>query len=110
MKKSDEERDEVGEKEWKKVSGSMMVYYFELGRKCEEQLGRRRERKNTVQWGTEMNRLNVWIYHNFQQHSLLLTFWEACLIQNLCYEAHNHFVPPWTLYTNCDSPRTPPCG
>ena len=33
---------------------------FVLGRKSEEQRGRRkRERKNTVEWGTEMNRLNV---------------------------------------------------
>ena len=38
--------------------GSMRVYDFGLGRKSEEQRGRRRERKNTENWGTEMNRLN----------------------------------------------------
>ena len=37
----------------------MKVYDFGLGKKSEEQRGRRRERKNNVEWGTEMNRLNV---------------------------------------------------
>ena len=39
--------------------GSMRVEDFRLGRKSEEQWGRRRERKNTVEWVTEMIRLNV---------------------------------------------------
>jgi hypothetical protein len=32
----------------RKWKWGMIVYYFELGRKSEEQLGRRRERKSTV--------------------------------------------------------------
>ena len=30
--------------------------------------GRRQKRKNTVEWGKEMKRLNVYIYHNFQRN------------------------------------------
>ena len=39
--------------------GSVREEDFRLGRKSEEQWVRRRERKNTVEWVTEMIRLNL---------------------------------------------------